>query len=593
MKFSIKATVILFSVALLAPSRGARAGDTVLATIDGEEAVTFEDVLYYVGKNEPKGGGPVTAADVEGYVDTLAMAKVFVLEAEEAGLGTDPFITESCAAMRKSLLSDLLWEALAAEDPAKEKELRDFYNINTKWRKYSLIEAKNRESAEAARRELDAGRPWEEVVLEYTILEGYKERGGEYEIPLTYDGMEASRAVFATPEGEYTEAVPANDGIRWQIYRVDKIVHGRTDTFEEAMETLPATVNGIKALRRFQEIASELRRTVTINRNGQMWEALHSQPFFEFGATWGKKTAVVSYVGGLPVSGQDYVGVIVDFYSSYGIDIDGHRRDDPEDFTYVAERLLARLEDMNLREYEALRRGLDKTPAFTREYERTRGQLLTQLYTRREFTAKLPPITDEDCERYYAAHREEFQTPEKVEVYMVALPDRGKLESFYAEVAAGADLVDTGEAYNLARGKKLMYAYEAPPRLSPEDEEWLGVVHIFREPNADEPDGPFAAELRPRAFPFSGLNELSEIFQLADGRWAFFAPIYYQPFKQGKLAEEATKIKCQKKAWAEYYASEEVDKLSREWLASLRAKHDVELASERFGDVAARLNACK
>jgi len=57
------------------------------------------------------------------------------------------------------------------------------------------------------------------------------------------------------------------------------------------------------------------------------------------------------------------------------------------------------------------------------------------------------------------------------------------------------------------------------------------------------------------------------------------------------LDDAVVKLKCQKKAWAEFYASEEVDRRSLEWLDSLRARHDIERAEESFDDVAEKLNA--
>jgi hypothetical protein len=574
------------------PGGPSYAYNEVLATIDGEVAVTFEDVRFHnLRRDGAAGGAPVTAADVEEIVKTLVLAKVLVLEAEKQRYGEDEEAKRLVNDYRTGLLRDRMRNTLLAEKPVTEEEIRELYERDTKWRKYSIIEAKNRETAEAAYRELREGRPWPEVVRKYSLVEETLLPGGVCKTPLVYDGMPASEAAFATAVGEYTPPVPANDGVRWQIYRIDKVVHGRTDTFEEGREGLRFTLEGLRAREKSRALAEELRRSVAITRNENMWRALQSEHFSDFRAKWATREAVASDVGGVIVTGGELYGIIDVYFYSSDEGVNARREKDPEDFAYVTDLLLRQIEDDALLEYEARRRGLDRDPLVVREIENFRAKILTDAFITNEFIAKLPPITDADCEAYYAAHKEEFATPEWVEVYLVAMPDRAKLESFYAEIARGADLFETGDAYNMAHGRELMDMYEPPPKLPPEKEEWLGVIRIRREPNAAEPESAFAAELRPRVFPFAGLKELSKVFPLADGRWAFYETVYYQPFKQGTLDEPGTKLQCRKKGWAAFYAGEEVERRSEEWLASLKAKHKIEFARERFGEAARALNA--
>ena len=574
------------------PGGPSYAYDEVLATVDGEGAVTFEDVRFYNLRREgAAGGAPFAAADVEEIVNTLVLAKVLVLEAEKQRYGEDEETKRLVNDYRTGLLRDRMRNTLLAEEPVTEEEIREFYERDTKWRKYSLIEAKNRETAEAAYGELREGRPWPEVVRKYSLVEERLLPGGVCRTPLVYDGMPASEAVFAAAVGEYTPPVPANDGVRWQIYRIDKVVHGRTDAFEEGREGLRFTLEGLRAREKSRALAGELRRSVAVTRNENMWQALQSEPFSDFREKWATREAVASNVGGVVVTGEELYGIIDVYFYSSDEGVNAHREKDPKDFAYVTDLLLRKIEDEGLLEYEARRRGLDRDPLVIREVENFRAKILTDAFITDEFVTKLPPVTDADCEAYYAAHKEEFATPEWVEVYLVAMPDREKLESFYAEIARGADLVETGDAYNMARGRELMDLYEPPPKLSPEKEEWLGVIKMRREPNAAEPESPFAAELRPRVFPFAGLKELSEVFPLGDGRWAFYEPIFYQPFKQGTLDDEGTKLQCHKKAWAALYAGDEVERRSEEWLASLKAKHKIEFARERFAEAARALNA--
>ena len=583
---------ILASLAVALAPGATPAEDFVLATVDGDAAVTFADVSYYLGKFEASPEGRVTAAEVEALVETLVDADIILREAEERGYADEPDFKKAVEDYRRARLRERMREVLVDENPLTENDLRAFHEKDSKWRIYALIETKNRAAAEAARRELDEGRPWPEVVRSYSLREETWDEAGVIPAPLVYDGMPASEAVFATPAGEYTEPVPANDGIRWHIYRVDKIVHGRIDSFEEARTQLRNTVGRLRADLAAADLASQLRASVPIRRNEEMWNALQRAPFNEFRSAWAAPEVVASDVGGVAVTVEELYNLITGYYFAADEGVEARRTQDADDFAYVTDLLLRKLEDEALLEYEALRRGLDRDPDTQREFANRRAELLTERFITREFVAKLPPVTAEDCAAYYEAHPEEFAIPEKAEVYLVALPDGEELRALYAEVEAGGNIVDINEAYNEALGKKLMDMYEPPPVLPPEQQEWRGVVTVTAEPGAEGPDSPFAAELRPLLFPFDTeeLRELSGIFQLRDGREAFYEPLYYRPPGREDLTNDATIRKCQKKAWAEYYGGEEVRARSAAWLASLRGRHDVEVAEGAYEKAAARLN---
>jgi parvulin-like peptidyl-prolyl isomerase len=592
-KMAAGRVAILASLAVaLAP--GATPGeDFVLATVDGDAAVTFADVSYYLGKFEAAPEGRVTAAEVEALVQTLVDADIILREAEERGYADEPDFKKAVEDYRRARLRERMREALVEENAVTENDLRAFHEKDSKWRKYALIETKNRAAAEAARRELEEGRPWPEVVRAYSRREETWDKAGVIPAPLVYDGMPASEAVFATPAGEYTEPVPANDGIRWHIYRVDKVVHGRTDSFEEARIQLRNTVEQRRGDLAAADLASQLRASVPIRRNEEMWNALQQAPFSEFRAAWAAPAVVASDVGGVAVTGEELYNLITGYYFAADDGVEARRSEDAGDFAYVTDSLLRKLEDEALLEYEALRRGLDREPEMQRKFADRRAEVLTDRFITREFVAKLPPVTAEDCAAYYEAHPEEFAIPEKVEVYLVALPHGEELRALYAEVEAGGDIVDINEAYNEALGKKLMDMYEPPPILPPEQREWRGVVTVTAEPGAEGPDGPFAAELRPLLFPFDPkeLRELSDIFRLRDGREAFYEPLYYRPPGREDPANDATIRKCQKRAWAEYYGGEEVGARSAAWLASLRGRHDVDVGEGAYEKAAALLNA--
>jgi len=584
--------VAALAAVLPALSLPAPAPAEVLATVDGEPAVTTDDVAAYFAKiRRAPGAPPVSPAAVADMVETLVMGRVLVLEAEAAGYADDPAFQQECEEIWYDMLEEHYWAALEEEAPVTEEEVRAFYETDRHWRKYSLLETRTRTEAEAAYAELEAGRPWEEVVRKYHLREEEKETAGAQFMPLFYDGREAARVAYATPAGNYTPPVPANDGVRWRVYRIDKVVHGRVDSYEEARPGLERFLRRLGAEARWKEIAAQLRRTVPIARREDMLEDLRTLPFSAFREKWGRREVAVGDVAGVPVSGFDFVLRLADFFDLSGDDLTEYRDADADDFGYVADKILALGEEEALRIAEARSRGMDRDPSLLRKYELVRAELLTDPFVTREFVAELPPITRADCEAYYRAHLDEFQVPEEVEVYLIVFPDRARAEAFHAEATAGASAVDLGEAHNRARGRELMDSYEPPPEIPPEEAEWLGVVRVPREAPAAAADEPFAAELRPRLFPYRDPPELSPVFRLADGRWAFYEPTYYQPFHQETLEEEGVLLKCQRKAWAAFAAGEEVERRSREWLAWLRARHDVAVAAEKFEAVAARLNA--
>jgi hypothetical protein len=178
-----------------------------------------------------------------------------------------------------------------------------------------------------------------------------------------------------------------------------------------------------------------------------------------------------------------------------------------------------------------------------------------------------------------------------LECYIIALPDREIVSAFYERVVGGESIVDVGETYNQKRGRELSDAYEAPPRLPPEKDDFVRAIEVFREPNPEEPELPLAADLRGRVFASTEPGTLSDAFQLPDGRWAFYEVTYYRPAGKEDISQEGTKFRCRRLAWAEYLSSDEVNLRAQEWLAALRAKHDVTLAPELYAGAAATVNS--
>jgi hypothetical protein len=216
---------------------------------------------------------------------------------------------------------------------------------------------------------------------------------------------------------------------------------------------------------------------------------------------------------------------------------------------------------------------------------------LIDLLYREEFLPRLREPSADEVEIFYQRHKGDFYAPERVEVYLVAMPDRLELEAFYGEIKGGADLVVTGEARNRAREKAAQELYEAPPARPPGEREWLGVVAITADATQANapPDAPFAAELRARVFPPGKLNAVSDVFQLGDGRWAFYEAIYHQPPLQRGLDDPEVAYYCRKGVFGEIIKSPETAAAAEEWIRSLRAGHDVAIDESALARLAIRL----
>ncbi|MEE8640042.1 MAG: peptidylprolyl isomerase [bacterium] len=568
--------------------------ESVVATIDGEYAITAGDISYYyergLAAGQWSGEGDVgrTLRDI---LETAVIGKILELEARERGYADDPLVQKELAAVESRALRDYMWRRIGDAVVVTEAEVFDFYQKSRKRRMYSFIEVDDFARAKEAYEALEAGRPWEEVVAEYSVFTAYTGEGGKWDAPKEYDRDEFSEALFALEVGAYTDVVEGPDGISWHIYRADKIVHGSGLSYEQATPDIATILKDRKKEERFRELARGWRKAAPIERNDELWREISEAPFADLKAEYAGEGVVLSDVGGVPVYFDSVLETVEKIMYLPPEEVDRMRETKPDRYERIWEKFLSEYEDQALLEYQASREGVDRLPAFRREVAARRTDLMMDILYRNEFVPEIPVPTDDGIKAYYEAHRDDFYTPERVEVYLVAMPDRVELEGFYEEVKAGADLVVTGEARNRARGKAAQELYELPPARPPEEKEWLGVVAITSDPalpNAP-PDPPLAAELRPRVFPFEGLNVLSDVFQLGDGRWAFYEPIYRQPPLRRGLDDPEVAYFCRKGVFEGTVTSPETSAAAEEWIRSLRARHDVEVDEAALARVVAEL----
>jgi len=592
------ALAVAVSVACGAPLlAGCRlAHDEVVAVVDGEYEIAAADVEYYVQRAAGAGGWPA-GVDVDAVarelLDAAVLGKILELEAERRGYHEDPYVKEELAAIRSRTLRDYMRRGIDENVVVTEAEVLDFFEKSRKRRMYSFIQADEPGRAREAHAALEAGRPWDEVVAEYSTFAAYAGEGGKWDVPMEYAADETSKALFDLEVGEYTGVVEGADGLSWFIYRADRVVHGFDESYDEARPRVRALLASRKGAERFRELARAWRKTAPIERNDELWRAIFSTPFAELTNDYGGKGLVLSGVGGIPVYFDSVLATVEKFIYLPPEEVDRMRETKAERYERIWNNFVRDSEDQALLEYGALQEGVDRLPTFRREMALRRGDLLINKVYQEELLPTIAQPTDAEIGAYYEAHKDDFLVPERVEVYLVAMPERGELARFYEEVEAGADLVVTAEARNRARAAAREELYELPPPAPPEKQEWLGVVAIAADaalPNAP-PDPPFAGELRPRVFPFEELHVVSEPFLLRDGRWAFCEPIYYQPATQRGLDDAEVAYFCRKGVFEETVRSPEVSAAADEWLKSLRARHDVAVDEAAFARVVARLRA--
>jgi parvulin-like peptidyl-prolyl isomerase len=570
------------------------AGDDVVAVIDGEYRIKADDLEYYYERALAADEWPVDE-DVEAMLrdilNSAADGKVLELEAEERGYADAPFFQSGLDGARSRSLRDRMRQRVEAGVVVTDEEVRYFYEKRGKRRKYSFIEAEDPARAEEAYRALEAGRPWEEVVAEYSTFRGYSGEGGAWEIPMEYGGDEASEALFALEPGEYTRPVEDADGWAWRIYRFDKAVHGSGLSFDEARTDIENMLKARKEQERFDELAAGWREAAPVRRDEELRRRALALPFAEVATSCGGEGVVLSDVGGMPVYFDDVFFTVDKMLYRSPEEVDRIREETPYRYEAVWDSVLSRLEDYALLEWRALEEGIDESPSFKREMAARRAETLVDSLYREEFLPLVREPSPEEIEAYYEGHKEDFYTPERVEVYVVAMPGRQELAAFYGEIKGGADLVVTGEARNRDRERAAQDLYDVPPALPPAEAEWLGVVTVTATPAQDEgaTAAPSAEDLRPRVFPFTELHVLSDVFQLPDGRWAFYEPIYYQPPLQRDLEDTEVAYYCRKGVSEEILLSPETAAAAEEWLASMRARHDVVVDEAALAEVAARV----
>lgn len=561
-----------------------------VATIDGKETITVGDIVYHYKRAvemAPPQDKPVinTFDDAKDFLDDIVTARVLEMEAEALGYGDDENLKKEIDTHRSNLLRERAREKIEDSVKVTEAEILDHFNKNKEWRRVSFIVCDKEDQADKAYAELKAGKPWVEVVKKYTIREENKDKGGKEEQDVWYYGDNVSRAVYDIEVGKYTPVVEGEGGEQWFIVRVDEKVPGLKEEYAKVKDKFRNDIKGYKVSVKTLEHLEKLRKETDIKVNRKAYDALMKGDVADAKEKYNRKGVAVSDVGGVPVYFESwYEGMPLQL----GIPEDGieeFRRKEPERYKKAMDDRLKALENDALLEYDAIRSGVDKEENFIRDVNRFRASKLVDQFYDKVFVATIPEVTEGDIKEYYENHIQEFQDLERADVHLVAFPDKAEVEKVRGEVAAGGDI----SAVAGERVGKFWTALEEKGELkeppAPEKTPLSEIVMVYKETEASKtgtgtgPGGAgatLAGEIRPRVLK-AKKDDVSEVFKLKDGRWAFFKYVEYSPFVQHTLDEEEYRGMAESGAQREKITSPEVDNKCKAWFAELRDKHEIDV----------------
>jgi hypothetical protein len=263
--------------------------------------------------------------------------------------------------------------------------------------------------------------------------------------------------------------------------------------------------------------------------------------------------------------------------------IEEYKKREPEAFKEVMDSRLKALQDDTLFEYDAVKTGVDKDPDFIRDINRFRaGKMVDRIYEE-VFLPTIPEVTDAEVKEYFDNHPHEFQEMERAEIFLVAFPDKKTAEDVRAKAQTGMDITEASNPYLQAFVEEMQKEGAPEEQPAPGEIPIAQLLSVTKEPlpeaGATAPEGgenPILEEIRPVVFK-AKKGDLSELFELKDGRWAFFDYWEYYPFVQHTMDEEGVAEKAKDGAYREKMASPEVDRKCQAWFEELRKKHKIEV----------------
>jgi len=561
-----------------------------IATIDGKNLITVGDFVYHYKRAvemAPPQDKPVinTFDDAKDFLDDIITSRVLELEGETLGYGKDENLKRDLEMYRSNLLRERMRSKVAEEIKVTEAEILDYYNKNKEFRRVSFLMCDKKDQADKAYAELGAGKPWNDVVKKYSIFEENRDQGGKLPDDFYYTGDNASRAVYETPVGKYTPVIETEVGNMWLVFRVDEKAPGQKDEYAKVKDNIRDSIKQYKVDMKMREYLAKLRKEAPVERNKELYDAMMADSIAALREKYNRKGEVITKIGNVPVYFDSWFeGMFLQLNMSEGA-VDEYKRKEKEQFKKFMDDRLQALEDDALLEYEAIHTGVDKEEDFVRDVNRFRaGKMVDRIYEE-VFLPTIPKVTDGDVAEYFDNHKHEFQEQERADIYLVAFPEKAGVEEVYAQVKAGGDVVAVSGQHMEKIVNALAEAGKLDDQMPPEKMPVASLVTVNKEPPPTPPgpaapaeggEAPVMAELRGRVFKLKK-GDLSDVFKLKDGRWAFFKYWEYYPFVQHTLDEEEVADSAKSGAEREKLASPEVDRRCQAWFNDLRAKHKIEI----------------
>ncbi|UCE26902.1 MAG: peptidyl-prolyl cis-trans isomerase [Candidatus Coatesbacteria bacterium] len=572
----ISSSSAIFLVAVLFGCGGVNP-DKPIVTIDGEYLITAGDYLYRyhraVDKAEP-GEEPVidTFDDAQSFLDGLIIGRVLEIEAEARGYGDDPVLQRDVITHRQETMYDMLYEDVLVEITVTNEDVREYYNRKTRPRYASLIATKTEKRAEEAKKALDSGRSFEEVVGEFSDDRLTRGIGGKIQEPMMYRTAPVYDAIFDLEDkGDYTDVIYHEFYDMYFIYKYDGDADRIELDYEAEKGNLRGELENYKVNNAISESVDKLRDGAEVERNEGVYNDVFSLSVAEVGEKHFNPITIIATVNGTPVYFDDFWDYFVYKLKFSGTDPDAFRESDTKQFKNTVEKALDFFVRETLIEAVAARRGLTEREDFVREMNRFRGGKLADRMYEKVVIPTVPKVTDEEINAYYEGHKEDYALPETMKGAFILLKDRGLLEELHKEALSADFKTAADKAYGYLLAK---YGVTEPGGRPPDDaRETVAKFDVTAEP-ADDRERPYDAILRKHVFDYPE-GTISPVIEVGDGRFLVFRNREHTPYTERILTDPEVHAAVKRDAQAEIMLSPETDRKCREWLDDFKGKHEI------------------
>jgi len=414
-----------------APAPGAGRGGTVVAVVNGEP-LYFEDLERALEQmHEGASAAKREAPDLDLMMFRLVNDTLLAQEAAAMGIDEEEPIPSRLAARREALAvarleREEIWSRAEPTEDEIEKAFADSYRTLT----FRILTVRERDKADALRRELDEGADFARLAQESSIdpygpREGLVQNLAKIDMP-----RELADAAFALKPGELTGPLPTRIG--WSIVRAESLSPADPARLSERRSSVRALVRFRRAEALREELGRRLRaaHVVSIDEAVLAGITVGHLPDGRLVPKVGQPDSVVARVGDRSVTAGQLGMALQSRWT-------GVRN---EEAALAARAIvLDRLVSSELMAIEALARGYGDTPEVQRAVHATRTQLLVSRYLR-EVVAADVSVTPEEMKAYYEEHKETFHRPPRLLLRQVTAPTEVEAQRIRRLLEDGTDI---------------------------------------------------------------------------------------------------------------------------------------------------------